>query len=89
MGAYRLQAQLKVRDSAVAHPSGVTSARIDIPMHYCSWRGWRSAHTIPAVQGRCCPATAQGRWTGKYSIWRWEGREMQCGWHQGKRELAF
>ena len=37
VGAYRLQAQLKVRDLAVAHPCGVTNARIDTPVHYCSW----------------------------------------------------
>lgn len=39
VGAYRLQAQLKVRDLEVEHPSGVTSVRIDTPMHYCSRGG--------------------------------------------------
>lgn len=37
MGVYRLQAQLKVSDLAVAHPSGMTSVRIDTLVRYCSW----------------------------------------------------
>lgn len=39
MGVYRLQAQLKVMDFAVAHPPGATSARIDTPVRYCSFGG--------------------------------------------------
>lgn len=47
VGAYRLQAQLKVRDLEVEHPSGVTSVRIDTPVHYCS-RGGAGGRLAPS-----------------------------------------
>lgn len=89
MGVYRRQAQLKVRDLAVAHPSGVTSARIDTPMHYCSWgAGGRLVRSRLRGAG-ARPAKARGRRTGKYSLRSLGGRDRLFGWHQGRRELAF
>jgi len=62
VGVYRLQAQLKVRDLAVAHPSGARSARIDTPVHYCCWgAGGRLAVSRLRGAGVVLPRHEAGR----------------------------